>query len=191
MKTTFKNLNEVFKHAKCVFCDNQLSINVDAITGYFRKDKKDLFSIDEVDGRLLFIVDMNNNKTEFSNAEIKDRLEVFVLELECSKHNYRHIYSLYFNKSKNNVKVNKILLDEESVLITGEEKTYWVRNLFAENEKPFSEISSWDPLDGAPPKSHFDIDALYDLFATFKLETEWLEINPKIGKRIENIITFG
>jgi hypothetical protein len=190
----FKNLNEVFDHAKCVFCNDPLKINVDAVTGYFKKEGSDLLSIDEQDGTLLFSVDVRSNKTNFSNAEIKNRLEVFVLELQCSKHDYRHIYSLYFNKSNYDVVVNKILLDEESVLLSGLEKTYWVRNLFAEKEEPFSEISSWDSLDGTPPKSHFDLDVMDDLFATFKLETKWLKINPSMEnfqERIENLITFG
>jgi hypothetical protein len=192
--SSFKNLNEVFDHAKCVFCNDPLKINIDAVTGYFKKDGKDLLSIDEQDGTLLFSVDVRTNKTNFSNADVKNRLEVFVLELCCSKHDYRQIYSLYFNKSNYDVVVNKILLDEESVLLSGLEKTYWVRNLFAENKEPFSEISSWDSHDGPPPQSHFDLDVMDDLFATFKLETKWLKINPSMEnfqERIENLVTFG
>lgn len=194
MITQFKNLEEVFDHAKCVFCQNQLKINVDAVTGYFKKEGSNLLSIDEVNGELLFTVDIRNNTTNFSNAEVKRRLEVFVLELDCSKHEYRQTYSLHFNKSNYDVVVDKILLDEESVLLSGLEKTFWVRNLHAERETPYAEISTWDSQEGPPPKNHFDLDVMDDLFATFKLETEWLRINPSMEnfqERIENLITFG
>ena len=200
MITQFKNLDEVFAHSKCVFCQDQLKINADAVTGSFwlsgslKKENESLLSIDEKDGNPLFAVDIHNNNTNFYNAEVKDRLEVFVLELQCFKHDYRKTFSLYFNKSNYDVVVDKILLDEESILLSGLEKTYWVRNLHAENKEPFAEISSWNSVEGPPPKSQFDLDVMSDLFATFKLETKWLKINPSMEnfqERIENLITFG
>jgi len=167
---------------------------VDSVTGYLKKEDNNLLSIDEVNGDLLFTVDIHTNKTNFSNAELRDRIEVFICELQCSAHGYRKTYSFYFDKSKYDTTIRKILLDEESVFYLADEKTYWVRNLFSETDEPFAEISSWDNNEGSYPKSQFDLDVLDDLFATTKLETEWLKISPSMEKfqaRIENLITFG
>lgn len=197
MMTSFKNLLEVFDQASCPFCSLALAINVDAVTGYYKKEDNLLLALDEQDGKLLFAVDVETNQTSFKNKDIQSRLSVFVVELQCSKHQYRQTYTLHlsdYNYRHSSCTVSKILLDEESVLLSGIEKTYWVRNLFDENSEPWSEISSWDNDDGPPPKSQFDLDVLDDLFATLKLETKWLRISPSIEnfqERIENLITFG
>lgn len=197
MITSFKNLLEVFDRAHCTFCNEALSINMDSVTGYYKKENNLLLALDEQDGSLLFTVDVETNQTSFKNKDIQSRLAVFVIEFQCSKHQYRQTYTLHlsdYNYRHSSCTISKILLDEESVLLSGTDKSYWVRNLFDENSEPWSEISSWSHDEGPPPKSQFDLDVLDDLFATFKLETKWLKISPSMEnfqERIENLITFG
>lgn len=197
MITSFKNLLEVFDLAHCPFCNVSLAINADAVTGYYKRENNLLLALDEQDGSLLFTVDVETNQTSFINKDIQSRLAVFVLELQCSKHQYRRTYTLHlsdYNYRHGSCTISKILLDEESVFLSSTEKSYWVRNLFDENSESWSEISSWDHEDGPAPKSQFDLDIFDDLFATFKLETKWLKISPSMEnfqERIENLITFG
>jgi hypothetical protein len=183
---------ELFKE-KCPFCNDQLKINDDFISGCYQKDdNENILSINELSGEKLFSVNIYNNKIYFLDLEVKRRLQVFLLELQCIKHNYRRTYSCYLSKRKDLIK--EISLDEESVFFSNLEKTYWVRNLFTENADPVGIISSWDNKDDNPPKSQFDLDVMDDVFATLKLETKWLKISPSMEnfqEKIENLITFG
>lgn len=192
MITKFRNLEELFHLTVCVFCKKQLIINTNAVTGFFEKEGCNLLAIDEINGNILFSVNTHNNKTIFSNKDVEERLEVFVLEFRCKKDEYRKTFSLYFDQSKN--MINKILLDEEDVLIIGKESTYWVRNMFFENVEPSGKISVWDNKEDDAPPTQFDLDIMEDLFATLQLETECLKISPtmeSLQEKIENLITFG
>ena len=189
----FKNTAEVFAKSHCKFCNEPLKLNDNSISGFFKREGNYLRAINEFNSEPIFAVDIKTNVVKFQNLDYKYRVAVFTIELECTKHQYRQVFTYHFDNNYD-LKIGKILLEEESVLLLTPNKTYWVRNLFDGDKDPKTEISTWDNDDGPMPKNQFDLDILDDLRANFRVETEWLKISPSIEKfqeKIENLITFG
>ncbi len=193
MKSNFKNLEAVFAESHCAICSKPLVINDDAINGMFKIIGDNLICFDEKDSTQLSDINIYNNQALFYNKELRYRLQVTMLELHCSEHNYRHTFSMYFDTSKRQAEVSRIVFDEEDIFLDGEEKSYWVRNCLTSDEMS-TKISCWDTKKEYYPKCKFDLDIMEDLSSSFRLETQWVRISSNkenLLQKIESLVIFA